>query len=76
MTGLTCPNGHAMDDGLFHCPACGAYRPSATDPRAQIKNGRVVGVKPDRRYRHLTGRERQEAIRESNQRAGGDNYGG
>lgn len=24
-----CPNGHAMDDGLFHCPACGAYRPSA-----------------------------------------------
>jgi hypothetical protein len=25
-----CPNGHAMDDGLFECPACGAYRPSAS----------------------------------------------
>jgi hypothetical protein len=24
-----CPNGHAMDEGLFDCPACGAYRPSA-----------------------------------------------
>lgn len=27
-----CPNGHAMDDGLFNCPACGAYRPSAHAP--------------------------------------------
>lgn len=25
-----CPNGHAMDEGLFYCPACGAYRPSAS----------------------------------------------
>lgn len=24
-----CPNGHAMDEGLFECPACGTYRPSA-----------------------------------------------
>jgi hypothetical protein len=30
----------------------------------------------DPRYLHLAGRERQEAIRESNQRAGGDPYGG
>jgi hypothetical protein len=43
---LTCPNGHAMDEGLFYCPACGAYRPSASDPRALIRRGRVVGVKP------------------------------
>lgn len=30
-----CPNGHAMDEGLFNCPACGAYRPSvhALKPR-------------------------------------------
>jgi hypothetical protein len=27
-----CPNGHAMDDGYFNCPACGAYRPSANAP--------------------------------------------
>lgn len=31
---------------------------------------------PDPRYRALGGRERDEAIRESNQRAGGDPYGG
>lgn len=30
----------------------------------------------DGRYRHLSGRARSEAIRESNQRAGGDPYGG
>jgi hypothetical protein len=42
---LTCPNGHAMDDGLFECPACGAYRPSASDPRAIIRGGRVVGMR-------------------------------
>lgn len=47
---LTCPNGHAMDEGLFHCPACGAYRPSATDPNALIRNGRVVGVKTRGEY--------------------------
>jgi hypothetical protein len=34
-----------MDDGLFHCPACGAYRPSANDPDAIIKDGRVIGSK-------------------------------
>lgn len=33
---LTCPNGHAMDEGYFNCPACGAYRPSATDPDASV----------------------------------------
>jgi hypothetical protein len=25
-TPLVCPNGHAMDDGLLTCPACGVYR--------------------------------------------------
>lgn len=25
--GLVCVNGHAMDEGLFECPCCGAYRP-------------------------------------------------
>lgn len=25
---LVCVNGHAMDDGLFECPCCSAYRPS------------------------------------------------
>lgn len=47
---LTCPNGHAMDEGYFECPCCGAYRPSANDPAALIKNGRVVGIRPESRY--------------------------
>lgn len=25
--GLVCQNGHAIDDGYFECPCCGAYRP-------------------------------------------------
>ena len=37
---------------------------------------RLSAVGDDRRYDHLSGRDRQEAIRESNQRAGGDLYGG
>lgn len=32
-----CPNGHAMDDGLFNCPACGAYRPSASTPSIRCR---------------------------------------
>jgi hypothetical protein len=32
-----CPNGHAMDEGLFHCPACGAYRPSANAPEPKVR---------------------------------------
>lgn len=24
---LVCVNGHAMDEGYYHCPSCGAYRP-------------------------------------------------
>ncbi len=27
----------------FHCPACGAHRPSAHSPLAIFENGRVVG---------------------------------
>lgn len=44
MPPLTCPNGHAMDEGYFNCPACGAYRPSVHDSRAVIENGVVVGM--------------------------------
>jgi hypothetical protein len=35
MPAAVCPNGHAMDEGLFNCPACGAYRPSANAPAAR-----------------------------------------
>lgn len=37
-----CPNGHAMDDGLFECPACGAYRPSAHNPCDEMAEGAAV----------------------------------
>ena len=43
------------------CPCCGCYSRIPDD---------------DSRYEHLSGKDRQEAIRESNQRAGGDIYGG
>lgn len=48
--------------------------------RLREENGRLIVRAElrgeDTRYSHLTGRERSEAIRESNQRAGGDPYGG
>lgn len=45
MTALVCPNGHAMDEGLFECPCCGAYRPSRAafpdpvDYKAEMERG-------------------------------------
>jgi hypothetical protein len=38
-----CPNGHAMDEGLFNCPACGAYRPSPHAPKATVR-ARCCGI--------------------------------
>lgn len=34
-----CPNGHAMDEGYFYCPCCGAFRPSANAPTTDSARG-------------------------------------
>jgi hypothetical protein len=46
MPAAVCPNGHAMDEGLFNCPACGVYRPSANAPRSWriTRDGIVVAT--------------------------------
>jgi hypothetical protein len=49
---MVCPNGHAMDEGLFECPACGVHRPSGwagdwigpTWGTAFVKDGRDLFV--------------------------------
>lgn len=38
-----CPNGHAMDEGLFECPACGVYRPSVHNPEPRVRE-RCCGI--------------------------------
>lgn len=61
-----CPNGHAMDEGYFNCPCCGAFRPSAAQREtdaAAVKMMRGLGIPAAEVAEWLADAQRRRSVR-------------